>query len=170
MIGWVTVADAGQFSFAQDLKRHFILGDRHNTVLRVANLHHEHCYILAVAGELLPVSVHRELGRRTRGLAFGRHCKLVAFVTARFDGPRRVFQHPGKVRVFLHLLCAQAPAVVQQFHFVQVRIDPHCDSLPFASFPIPMWEEMKNGVFGPPRLIVVKRVLGKATEVNDSVL
>ena len=59
--------------------------------------------------------------------------------------------------VFLHVLRAQALAVVEQFHPVHVGVNPDRDVLSFKAGPVPVWEDMEHRPVGPPRLVVVEK-------------
>ena len=113
-------------------------------------------------------------GRRTifaagpGGFAFRRQRHLAALVAAGFERPRSVFHLPRQVRILDHVLRAQALAVQEKLHPLQVAVDPDVDLLAFLSGPVPVRKHVQRRASSPTRPVVVEVVLGEAAHVQDA--
>src|SRR5450631_1166768 len=68
------------------------------------------------------------------------------------------------------LLTSQALAVHQQFHFVQIGIDPQRNFISLPAVPIPVREQMQRWFVAPPRFVIEEVVFRETTHVDDSEL
>src|ERR1035441_5333815 len=107
------------------------------TALRVLHFRGEHRHVLAIGVHLFAVHGEHELGWSAYRVAALRNYLLAVLEAARFDVPRRVRHVPGQVAVLLHVLGAEALAIAEEFHPVQVRIDPDGDLLAFQTRTVP---------------------------------
>ena len=69
-----------------------------------------------------------------------------------------------------HLLAAAAHAVQEQLDFIEVRVRPNGDRLAFASFPVPVWQQVQHWIVSPPCLVIEEIVFRKAAGVHDAKL
>src|SRR5689334_16126447 len=68
-----------------------------------------------------------------------------------------------------HLLRgAQALAVQEQLDPLGVAVDPDIDRLPLLARPVPVRQQVGNGLIAPPGPVIVVAVLGEAADVQDA--
>ena len=84
--------------------------------------------------------------------------------------PRRVVDRPLQLFVPLHRLTAERFSIQRQFHFVTIAVAANVDRLAFLTGPIPVGQHVHHRLFGPARLIVVKRILGEPAGVENAEL
>ena len=73
-----------------------------------------------------------------------------------------------QVRIIRHRLPAEALAVQEQFDLLAIAVAPHVNVLAFLARPVPMRQQMQHRLVRPPRLVILKVVLGKTAGVEDA--
>src|SRR5262249_258260 len=79
-----------------------------------------------------------------------------------------VFHFPANVGVRGDYLLALALAVKEEFDFLAITEATHIDVLTLFADPLPLRQDMKHRLIGPPGFVIKEIVLGKTAGIQDA--
>ena len=142
----------------------------HNDAMVVRDLYGDDRDVFAIRLDAIAIG-DQQKSRRFSGRINSTFRNLFACcIAARSEHAGLILCSPFQMTVVRHLLFAKTLLIEQQFDLFTIAVHSHFRFLSFLAYPIPIRNNVHNGVLAPPGFQVIINVLGKAAHVKDSVL
>ena len=166
----IAVSNAKYTAIARETDIKIKTGIGHYPALGILKLHCDNSHIATIGCNQLAVGLKNNLGSGLGGLYGLSHYALAVLITCGYYLAGLINGLPLQMPVAGHLLPTEFLAVYGEFYLVAVAICPEVNLLAFVALKVPVWEDVKRGLIGPPRLQVPGLIFPETAVVQDAEL